>query len=171
MKAAFDSLSENKRRTITRLLEDRRDLYAMRFADVVTEEYQVTLEAREFGIKLDVGSVIAFGRLSGSGGTVDGFNPIKTTPSLGSNVYLTYDGRSRLKGVLNFLPGAQLSLLGLGNGEDAAFTLGLVHPIFTKLRPHFGLFFGWHDLRRRVWGVTFSPDINFRTLLSADKPK
>lgn len=55
--------------------------------------------------------------------SVDSFNPIKTTPSIGSNIYVTYDGRSNGKRALSFLPGVHMSLLGLGGGEDARFTL------------------------------------------------
>jgi len=161
--------SREKRMLTYRLLNDRRDPYAFRFADIVTHEEEVVLDIRTFGIKLDLSPVIAFGRLTGPKGSMDGFNPIKTTPSIGSNIYVTYDGRSRRRKALNFLPGVHMSLLGLGGGEDAKFTFGIVHPIFPSLRHHFGAFLAWHDLRALAWGLTFSPDINFRALVGAEK--
>ncbi len=62
-------LTEKKDALFRRLLNDRQDSYTIRFADRVTHE----------------DPVIALGRPQGHAGSADGFNPIKTTPSIGSN--------------------------------------------------------------------------------------
>ena len=64
------------------------------------------------------------------------------------------------------------SLLGLVNSagsNEAELTLGFVHPILPSLRDYFGIFYGWHKLKNPVIGITFSPSINFRSLVSAEK--
>ena len=150
---------------IIRMLEDRIDPYSIRFSDVVTQEEEVAIRVTDFGFKLDVSPVIAYGRLAGPDGTVDGLNPIKTTASVGTNIYLNYDGRAHGRAAVNWLPGVHMSLLGVGNSGDAKFTLALAHPVIPSLRHYFGVFFGWYDLRGQVWGFTFSPNINFRGLV------
>ena len=50
------------------------------------------------------------------------------------------DHRSHTKLLLNAMPGVYLSLLGLGEGGDAQFTVGIVHPILPCWRQYFGLF-------------------------------
>jgi hypothetical protein len=165
----YKDLDTTEQNLLRHLLNDRTDIYALRIADIVTPEEEIVLDVQKFGVKVDLSPVITMQRRYGDAGTVDSFNPIKTTPSIGSNVYAVYDGRNDLKSVLNWLPGVHLSLLGLGDGSDTEFTLGLVHPILPGLRHHFGLVLAWHDLRDPVWGFTFSPNINFRGLVGAEK--
>ena len=73
---------------------------------------------------------------------------------------------------LNWLPGIHLSLLGLTkpeNSDGARFTIGFVHPILPSLRKWFGLFFGWHGIKYPVFGLTFSPSVDLRALVGAEK--
>ncbi len=151
------------------LINGRSDAYALRFTDSIEEEAAVDIPLRKFGIKLDVSPIVALGKRT-KDGSVDGFNPFKTTPSLGSNIFLSSDGTNEFRNtVFNYAPGAHVSLLGLGGEEETKFTVGFSHSVLPSLRSHIAVFYGWHDLRTPVWGFTFSPDINFRTLVHADK--
>jgi hypothetical protein len=145
-------------------------LSTWQFGDIVTLVDEQRFVVKQFGYKLDVSGVIALGTGVGSDSDHDEMNPIKTTPSVGSNIYLTYDGRSGFgrKVVNHVLPGIHMSLLGLKEPEGTKFTLGIVHPIVPALREYFGVFFAWHDLTRPVWGFTFSPSVDFRKLVSAE---
>jgi hypothetical protein len=144
----------------------------LRVGDVVTPGDELRFQIRRFGLKCDVSGVLLMGTRGGEGkGNRDELNPIKTTPSVGSNVYLTYDGRGKKRNWINWLPGAQLSLLGLNEPYGTKFTVGLVHPIYPPLRDYFGVFWAWHDLKTPVVGITFSPSIDFRALVSAEGDK
>jgi len=146
-----------------------------KYTDIVNVEDEMNFIFKKFGIKLSVSPTIAYGSRVKNGLNSEEFNPISKNPSLGSNIYLFYDGRKPfLKKLINWSPGIHLSLLGLiDSGEEngpneAEFTFGFVWSI-PRLRNYFGFFYGWHNLKDPVFGVTFSPNIDFRALVSAEK--
>jgi hypothetical protein len=144
----------------------------VKYGDIVNVEDELDYTYREFGYHINVVPMIAWGSL-GHDPEADEFNPIAKNPSVGSNVFLDYEGRSCCKNVLlNYvLPGIHLSLLGMKDPNGTKFTLGLVHSLIPSLRQNFGVFFGWHDLKAPCFGVTFSPSINFKVLVGAEGQK
>ncbi len=153
------------------LIKNKIHIYDLYIADIVTEGDEMHYTIKEFGYKIEIAPVIAYGtQTKKDRPNRDELNPIKTTASIGSNIYLfTYDGRSAWKNVLNWLPGVHISLLGLKEPYGTAFTLGIVHPLWTKYRGVFGVFLAWHDLKQPVMGLTFSPKVNFRKMVGAEK--
>jgi hypothetical protein len=144
------------------------------YADLIAVEDEMNFYFKEYGIKLYISPTIVFGSPTKDNFDIGNFDPIAKNPSLGSNIYFTYEGKDSIKKLLNWIPGIHLSLLGLVNSEDsneAEFTIGFVHPILPSLRDYFGIFYGWHKLKNPVIGITFSPSINFRSLVSAEKAK
>ncbi len=144
------------------------------YADLIAVEDEMNFYFKEYGIKLYISPAIVFGSPTGDKFDIGNFDPIAKNPSLGSNIYITYEGEDSIKKLLNWIPGIHLSLLGLVNSEDsneAEFTLGFVHPILPSLRDYFGIFYGWHKLKNPVIGITFSPSISFRSLVSAEKDR
>ena len=147
-----------------------------KYGDIVNVEDEMHFIFKQFGIKLNVSPIVTFASPANSL-DYDEFNPISKTASLGSNVYLSYDGRNKCKDYLfNYLlPGVHFSLLGLKD-KGTKFTVGIVLPIIPNvfspnLRRFFGIFYGWHDLENPVIGVTFSPTIDFRTLVRAEEKR
>jgi hypothetical protein len=140
-----------------------------KFADIVSVEDETCFTFKEYGIKLFISPTVTYGSKLGSGFDWGNFNLIGKNPSLGSNIYIAYDGRNQSKKILNYLPGIHLSLLALNNSEDAQFTIGFVTSILPILREYFGIFFGWHNLKESVIGITFSPNINFKAMVGAEK--
>jgi hypothetical protein len=145
-----------------------------KYGDIVNVEDEMHFIFKKFGIKLNVSPIITFASLADSF-DINEFNPISKTTSLGSNVYLSYDGRNKYKNAFfNYLlPGVHFSLLGLKEPKGTKFTLGIIFPIIPNvltpnLRKFFGIFYGWHDLKDPVFGLTFSPAIDFRTLVRAE---
>ncbi len=143
-------------------------------ADIITIYDEMYFTFRKFGWSLDISPVISFGSRQEENWDFKNFDPILKNPSLGSNIYLSYEGRNKRWKALNWLPGIHLSLLGLTkpeNSDEARFTIGFVHPIFPFLKKYFGVFYAWHDIKYPVFGLTFSPSIDLRALVGAEKGK
>jgi len=137
-------------------------------ADLLSIEDEVDFFFEEFGIKLDISPTVVYGSRSGEDFDEGEFNPIDKNPSFGSNVYLSYDGRDRCKKYINILPGLHLSLLGLNSTNEVKFTTGFVWSL-PSLRKWVGIFVGLYDLKQWVFGLTFSPSIDFRALVQAER--
>lgn len=141
-------------------------------ADIITIDDEMYFTFRKFGWSLDISPVISFGSRLEENWDSNNFDPILKNPSLGSNIYLSYEGRNKRRKALNWLPGIHLSLLGLtkpGNSDGARFTIGFVHPIFPFLKKYFGVFYAWHGIKYPVFGLTFSPSVDLRALVGAEK--
>lgn len=141
-------------------------------ADIITIDDEMYFTFRKFGWSLDISPVISFGSRLEENWDFSNFDPILKNPSLGSNIYLSYEGRNERLKALNWLPGIHLSLLGLtkpGNSDGARFTIGFVHPIFPFLKKYFGVFLAWHGIKYPVFGLTFSPSVDLRALVGAEK--
>ncbi len=143
-------------------------------ADIITIDDEMYFTFRKFGWSLDISPVISFGSRLEENWDSNNFDPILKNPSLGSNIYLSYEGRNKRRKALNWLPGIHLSLLGLTkpeNSDGARFTIGFVHPIFPFLKKYFGVFYAWHGYKYPVFGLTFSPSIDLRALVGVEKGK
>lgn len=140
-----------------------------KYGDVISVEDEIFFTFKEYGISLFISPTIVYGSKLGAGWDSKNFDVVGNNPSLGSNVYIAYEGRNPQKRALNYLPGIHLSLLGLNNSEETKFTIGFVTSILPVLRGYFGLFYGWYDLKEPVIGITFSPDIKFKPLVGAEK--
>jgi len=141
-------------------------------ADIITIDDEMYFTFRKFGWSLDISPVISFGSRFEDNWDISNFDPILKNPSLGSNIYLSYEGRNKKLNALKWLPGIHLSLLGLTkpeNSDGARFTIGFVHPIFPFLRKYFGVFYAWHGIKYPVFGLTFSPSVDLRALVGAEK--
>jgi hypothetical protein len=142
--------------------------YKKEYADFVSVEDEMNFTFREFGIKLIVLPTIAYGSQFGENFDAGEFNPIDKNLSLGSNIYIGYDGRNEIKKEINLLPGLHFSLLGLNATSEVKFTGGIVWSL-PSLREWIGIFVGLYDLKHWVFGLTFSPDIRFSKLVQAEK--
>lgn len=138
-------------------------------ADFISVEDEDFFIYKEYGIKFFVSPVAVYGSMFGSAFDSSNFNLVQTNPSVGSNIYLIYEGENRTKKLLNYLPGIHLSLLELSKTTGTKFTCGLVTPILPALRGYFGAFFGLYDLKSPVFGITFSPDISFKAMVGLEK--
>jgi hypothetical protein len=139
------------------------------YADFVSVEDEDIFTYKEYGIKLFISPTAVYGSNVGTEFDWGNFNLVGKTPSVGSNIYISYEGRNPLKKVLNYLPGIHLSMLGLKNSEGTNFTIGFVTSIVPFLRGYFGIFYGWYNLKNPVVGITLSPDINIKPMVVSEK--
>lgn len=142
-----------------------------KYADLISIEDELHFIFKKFGYKLNIIPAIVFGSRVGDKFDWENFDPIDQNLSFGSNIYITYEGRNPNKKIVNFIPGIHLSLLGLIDSDEAEFTFGFVTPFLPALREYFGFFYGWHDLKNPVIGLTFSLNIDFKALVSAEREK
>ena len=161
--------SIDRARKIKSMMKDGREPGApLKYADVISVDDEMNFVIKEFGIKLTVSPVIAYGSQTGDEFEWGEFNLVSKNPSFGSNVYFYIEDRNPAKNILNYMPGIHLSLLGLNSADEAKFTFAFVWSPLPSLRKWFGIFYGWHDLKTPVFGLTFSPNIDFQALV---KPK
>jgi len=168
--AVYASMSPEEQQVTRYSVQHRASLADLRISDLVNPGEEIQLAVKKFGYKSNVIPTISFGTFRPDPQASD-FNPIKKAPAVGTNIYLTYDGRSQGKKYTNWLPGIHMSLLSIQEDVETEFTLGFVHPVLPSLRSWFGVYLAWHDLQTPVMGVTFSPKINFRTLVGAEETK
>jgi len=138
-------------------------------ADFISAEDEDIFTYKEYGIKLFIAPTAVYGTNVATEFDWGNFNLVGKNPSVGSNIYITYEGRNPLKKVLNYLPGIHLSMLGLINSEQTDFTVGFVTSIVPFLRGYFGIFYGWYNLKKPVVGITLSPDINIKPMVVSEK--
>jgi len=165
--SVYEHMDPKESQLVTYVLQNKADWEKWRIGDLVNPLAEAHLDVKEFGIKLNVSPVIALGT-DRADPDPDDLNPIKTNPSVGSNIYFSYDGRNKRKEILNWIPGINMSLLSVGD-KEAQFTLGFSYSLLPSLRDKVSVFFAWRDLRHPVMGLTFSPDINFRAMVGAEK--
>lgn len=143
------------------------------FADLISIEDEIRFEFKDFGFKLKIVPSLVFGSRMGSEFDREEFNPKKQNPAFGSNMYITYEGRSWIFRLLKYLPGIHFSFLKLRDSNEPKFTLGFVTPILPGLRKYFGIFYGWYslDIKDPVVGITFSTNLDIEVLVKRTKEK
>jgi len=144
------------------------------FADLLSIEDEIRFEFKDFGLKLKIVPSLVFGSRPGSELDNEEFNPKKQNPAFGSNVYITYEGRSWIsRQFFKILPGIHFSFLKLKDSNEPKFTLGFVTSILPGLRKYFGIFYGWLNLDKKdpVIGITFSTNIDIEFLVKRTKEK
>ena len=83
-----------------------------RYSTILTSEGQMQYRVRDFGTKMQIIPTVVYATLYEDKARSD-FNPFKRTPSLGSNIYPRYAGRSDQWKWLNYFPGLHVSILGV----------------------------------------------------------
>lgn len=155
--------------------KERKDIPSpINFADLISIEDEIRFEFKDFGFKLKIVPSLVFGSRMGSEFDNEEFNPKKQNPAFGSNVYITYEGRSWIsRQFFKILPGIHFSFLKLKDSNEPKFTFGFVTSILPGLRKYFGIFIGWLNLDKKdpVVGITFSTNIDIEFLVSRERTK